>query len=225
MSSKCARLTGYEEVSSFHYSTNFINVIFILQAPWKFYLYFFNARFPFLTVHRSLSSRLDLPVSLPSSICSKTSALKGNYELIHKQFDKRKAYYIWTYHSEVDGKRNPDVTPAARARHKHFMMIDPMNKPLKVCASLDILPRPHPLLINLIAERGPGNTRHKNCLKHRTKTCGPQSNCNVHIAQFYMSYTKQRYRRDIKRVTIDTQIFMGDSFCRECCQAIKTLVL
>ena len=37
-----------------------------------------------------------------------------------------------------------------------------------------------------------------------------------------MTYTKQRYRRDIKR---DTQIFMGDSFCRECCQAIKTIPL
>ena len=36
-----------------------------------------------------------------------------------------------------------------------------------------LVPRPHPLLVNLIAERGPGNTRHKNCRKHPTKTWGP----------------------------------------------------
>ena len=31
-------------------------------------------------------------------------------------------------------------------------------------------PGPTLFLINLIAERGPGNTRHKKCCKHRTKT-------------------------------------------------------
>ena len=48
-----------------------------------------------------------------------------------------------------------------------------------------------------------------------------QSNGSTHIVRFCMTYTKQRYRRDIKRVTMDTIFFTGNSFCRECCQAIK----
>ena len=46
----------------------------------------------------------------------------------------------------------------------------PASQPSSRTPSL--VPRPHPLLINLIAERGPGNTRHKNCRKHPTKTWG-----------------------------------------------------